>query len=207
LRPFTVKTRTFASFPTSGGAPGRRRSTRSERGRSLPVTLRGSSNAIGALLLTAPSLLAARARVRLSGHVRALELFTVRPRASGDPVLDSRFRGNERRLTAAVASRRRDSYSPPPRSERGAARLAHLSGGQGVASSNLAAPTSSPKLKIAKASKKGCPSGGLLFHARITLLSRPKAGRELFRTGEVKNPAEGSSHANGSSSLLPRSLP
>jgi hypothetical protein len=106
-----------------------------------------------------------------------------------------------------VASPRRDSYSPPPRSERGAARLAHLSGGQGVASSNLAAPTSSPKLKIAKASKKGCPSGGLLFHARITLLSRPKAGRELFRTGEVKNPAEGSSHANGSSSLLPRSLP
>jgi hypothetical protein len=44
---------------------------------------------------------------------------------------------------SAVASRQRDSYSPPG-SERGAARLAHLSGGQGVASSNLAAPTSSP---------------------------------------------------------------
>jgi hypothetical protein len=47
-------------------------------------------------------------------------------------------------LAPGVASLPSHFYSPP-RSERGAARLAHLSGGQGVASSNLAAPTNQSK--------------------------------------------------------------
>ena len=123
-------------------------------------------------------------------------------------MLAARVRADYPREIAAgrgVASLPGHFYSPLG-SERGAARLAHLSGGQGVASSNLAAPTSSPSSKSKKHRKK-LPRGGSLFHARITVLSRPKAGRELLRTGETKNPAEGSSHASRSSSLLPGSLP
>src|SRR6516165_12228728 len=41
----------------------------------------------------------------------------------------------------AIALRRAAHYSPPASAERSAARLAHQSGGLGVASSNLAAPT------------------------------------------------------------------
>ena len=48
----------------------------------------------------------------------------------------------------AIALRKAADYSPAALTERSAARLAHQSGGLGVASSNLAAPTNkTPKNK------------------------------------------------------------
>jgi hypothetical protein len=90
-----------------------------------------------------------------------------------------------------VAPSRRDSYSPRPRSERGAARLAHLSGGQGVASSNLAAPTSFPKYSS---------------RTRIAARSRCTHPPELKRIAELRSYRATLPHAFFRSAISARHL-
>src|ERR1700722_4188302 len=87
---------------------------------------------------------------------------------------------------SCLVPRRDGYYSPAAISERSAARLAHQSGGLGVPSSNLGAPTKNPR-RISK--KFGTASG--VSGARLQTVCRFVRSSFCWREGLIKHRGDG----------------